>query len=124
MAISRVGIGVLVGTALGAALALSGTLTRLGFPTATPAPAPSAPAAAPAHTVSAPGDPALDPSAHSRFAILAKQAAPGIVNVHTSRTVTQAPFQGGPLPDALRDLLRQQPGAPAPRSFTVPSLGS
>jgi len=124
MAVSRVGVGVLVGCALGAALALSGTLTRLGFPTAAPAPAPGAPAVAPAHAVSSVGDPALDPTAHSRFAILAKEAAPGIVNVHTSRTVTQAPFQGGPFPDAFRDLFRQQPGAPGPRSFTVPSLGS
>jgi serine protease Do len=127
MAVSRVGIGILVGCALGAALALSGTLTRLGFPTALPHSAPAARAAAPASASAKAalmaGDPALDPASHSRFAILAQQAGPGVVNVHTSRTVTQAPYQG-PLPDIFRDFFGQQPGAPAPRSFTVPSLGS
>jgi serine protease Do len=125
MAISRVAVGIVVGCALGAALALSGTLTRLGFPTATPAPAPAAPQVAPAQAASMAGDPALDPTGHSRFAILAQQAAPGVVNVHTSRTVTQTPF-GSPLPFPFGGPFGQQPGAPmpAPRSFTVPSLGT
>jgi len=70
---------------------------------------------------------------HSRLALLAKQVSPSIVNVHTSRTVVQPypedelPF--GPLFDGL---FGNRPGAgnggdsreSAPRSFSVPSLGS
>src|SRR5262245_39945751 len=123
MAVSRVGIGILVGCALGAALALSGTLTRLGFPTAAPAREPGAPSAAvtPARAVLSEGDPVPDLKGHSRFAILAQEAGPGVVNVHTSRTVTQQPFES-PFPFGPFG----QPGAPsqAPRSFTVPSLGT
>jgi serine protease Do len=130
MAVSRVGVGVLIGCALGAALALSGTLTRLGFPTAAPRPAASASAPvepAAARSIAAnPDDPALAvPGSHSRFAILAQQAAPGVVNVHTSRTVTQAPFAAPfPFRDFFGGPFGGPQGAPEPRSFTVPSLGT
>jgi serine protease Do len=69
---------------------------------------------------------------HSRFAILAQQVAPGIVNVHTSKTVTQTmPDFGIPFGDLFGGLFRapfgappQQHQAPQPRRFTVPSLGT
>ncbi|MDH5306187.1 MAG: trypsin-like peptidase domain-containing protein [Myxococcales bacterium] len=69
---------------------------------------------------------------HSRFAVLARDAAPGVVNVHTSKTVVQSsPGFGSPFGDLFGDLFGgpfgapQRPGeTPAPRSFTVPSLGT
>jgi serine protease Do len=69
---------------------------------------------------------------HSRFAVLAEQVAPGVVNVHTSKTVEQPfPDFGVPFGDLFGDLFRgpfgapRQPReAPAPRTFTVPSLGT
>jgi len=69
---------------------------------------------------------------HSRFAILARELAPGVVNVHTSKTVERSlPDFGFPFGDPFGDLFRgpfggpQQPQqAPAPRRFTVPSLGT
>ncbi len=77
-------------------------------------------------TMSAEGSP------HSRFAILAREVAPGVVNVHTSRTVVQSfPDLGFPFGDLFGGLLGErfgEPGhprqAPAPRRFTVPSLGT
>jgi serine protease Do len=70
--------------------------------------------------------------AHSRFAILAKKVAPGVVNVHTSKTVAQSfPDFGFPFGDLFGDFFREPFGepqhprqAPAPRRFTVPSLGT
>jgi len=69
---------------------------------------------------------------HSRFAVLAQQAAPAVVNVHTSRTVVQSfPDFNFPFGDLFGELFpgpfgtpRRQGEAPAPRSFTVPSLGT
>jgi serine protease Do len=74
---------------------------------------------------------------HSRFALLARDAAPGVVNVKTSKTVVQAPFGGPgfPFPDLFRDFFGgpggpggsgEPPGGAAPgtREFTVPSLGT
>jgi len=70
---------------------------------------------------------------HSRFAVLAQQAAPGVVNVHTSKTVKQSfPDFGFPFGGLFGDLFGGIPGAPqrrpgeapAPRTFTVPSLGT
>ena len=59
---------------------------------------------------------------HSRFAELAKDAADSVVNVHTSKTVTQPNLQ---LPDIFRGL----PGAPnhpqlSPQERRVPSMGT
>ena len=68
---------------------------------------------------------------HSRFALLAEQAAPGVVNVQTSKTVVQTPFglPGFPLPELFRKFFGEPPGGsggspPARREFTVPSLGT
>jgi serine protease Do len=67
---------------------------------------------------------------HSRFAVLAQRAAPGVVNVHTSKTVVQSfPDFGFPFGGLFGDLFRGPFGAPqrqgeAPRRFTVPSLGT
>jgi len=127
----KVAIGTVAGGVLGAALALTGSLTRLGVPVSAPAPAPASEAAAPAPSTRAlaPDDPALlGKEPHSRFAILAEKAAAGVVNVHTSKTVTQAPFEF-PFPDLFRQFFGQGgPGGPGPqpqpRSFSVPSLGT
>ncbi|MEE9608022.1 MAG: Do family serine endopeptidase, partial [Myxococcota bacterium] len=54
------------------------------------------------------------------FAELARQAAPGVVNVHTSRTVAAGPF-GLPLPEAFREFFGEQGGR---REYQVPSLGT
>jgi serine protease Do len=80
-----------------------------------------------------------DEAGHSRFAILAQQSTPGVVNVHTSKTVVQAfPDLGAPFGDFFGDLfggspfrvppngmppegLPQEPGG---RRFTVPSMGT
>ena len=67
---------------------------------------------------------------HSRFAILARAVAPGIVNVHTEKTV-DAP-EADPFGDLFGGLFGPNPfahpGAPrehaAPRHFTMPSLGT
>jgi serine protease Do len=67
---------------------------------------------------------------HSRFAELAQQAARGVVNVHTSKTVVSGPFGelGAPF-GPFRDFFGV-PGSPggAPRHqerrFSVPSLGT
>jgi len=69
-----------------------------------------------------------EPGQHSRFALLAQRAAPSIVNVQTSKTVVQSgPDPGLPFGGLFGDLfgVPQTPGeAPAPRRFTVPSLGT
>jgi serine protease Do len=69
---------------------------------------------------------------HSRFAILARDVAPGVVNVHTSRTVEQSlPDLGFPFGDLFGEFFGQRFGTPGgplqqptPRRFTVPSLGT
>jgi serine protease Do len=60
---------------------------------------------------------------HSEFAELARVAAPSIVNVHTSRTVTQPDF---PFPEIFRGFPGQpgQYGNPQRREQRVPSLGT
>jgi len=126
----KVLIGTVAGGVLGAALALTGSLTRLGVPASTQVPAPASEATpAPSARALAADDPALlGHEPHSRFAILAEKAGAGVVNVHTSKTVTQAPF-ALPFPDLFRQFFGQGgPGGPGsqqqPRSFTVPSLGT
>jgi serine protease Do len=129
----KVLVGALAGGAVGAALALSGALTKLGVPTPVPHVATSAAEPVAISAAAAPPHDATEvipaPGQHSRFAILAEQAAPGVVNVHTSKTVTQTPLQF-PFPDLFRQFFggpfEQGPGQPAPqpRKFTVPSLGT
>jgi len=65
------------------------------------------------------------PGAHSRFALLAARVGPGVVNVHTSKTVVQqwTPFPGFPFGELFG--LQPAPGPePQKRSFKVPSLGT
>jgi len=131
--------GVVIGCAVGVFVARAGVFPAIGggpAEVATTAAESAAPASGPQ------GEPlaetAPSPSGHSRFADLASRAAPGVVNVHTSRTVTGGPFAGGPFP--FPDLFREffgmpggpgmpgmppgQGSGPAPRTFTVPSLGT
>jgi len=67
---------------------------------------------------------------HSRFAMLARRAAPGVVNVHTAKTVTRAPFPEFPFPDLFGEFFggpnfeRRTPRTSKPHEFTVPSLGT
>ncbi len=66
---------------------------------------------------------------HSRIAKLALEVAPGIVNVHTSKTVTRQPSQFPGLPPGFRDFFggpggRGLPRQQAPQQFQVPSMGS
>ena len=54
---------------------------------------------------------------HSRFAELAREASAGVVNVHTSKTITRTPF--------FPDIFGARRGrALQPREFNVPSLGT
>ncbi|MGD9983621.1 MAG: Do family serine endopeptidase [Porticoccaceae bacterium] len=77
-----------------------------------------------------PEDVVGDGSGHSRFALLAQQATAGVVNVHTSKTVTQTlpnfgdlfgQFFGDPFGNMQP---RGGPGEPQQRQYTVPALGT
>jgi serine protease Do len=118
------GVALLIGCAIGFLLA-EPMSHRLGEPAALAQPA-ADPGASPDAVMG--GEGVGGDGAHSRFAVLARQVAPGVVNVHTSRTVSQQSPGGFPFPDLFGDLFRipqQQPGgSPAPRRFTVPSLGT
>jgi serine protease Do len=63
--------------------------------------------------------------AHSRFAVLARRVAPGVVNVHTEKTLDVTDL--GPFGDLFGGLFGE-PGSPLespqPRQFTIPSLGT
>ena len=126
--------GIAVGCAAGLALAFTGTVR---------APAALAQLSEPRHAASSEAPPlgaGTAPDAdvrgegtHSRFAILAKEVAPGVVNVHTSKTVVQQLPDLGPFGDLFGGLFQRRfgdprsphgPGQPEPRRFTVPSLGS
>jgi len=67
---------------------------------------------------------------HSRIAKLALEAASGIVNVHTSKTVVRqpSPFPGFPFPGFPGIFggrgRREAPPQQAPQEFRVPSMGS
>ena len=126
--------------ALGAALGFAAAfiVVRSGWLSSAPAhsePTLSAPAGATTATTAtrfwAEGPIEGEPGeAHSRIAKLALDAAPGIVNVHTSKTVVRQPTQspGFPFPGfpdifggrGGRGIPRQQ----APQEFQVPSMGS
>jgi len=126
------GFGLAAGCLVGLLLAWSGMLAvpgtsgRVGqIETEATAPRAEAPGTAPDAVVSGDGE-------HSRFAVLARQVGPGVVNVQTSKTVMQStPDLGFPFGDLFGDLFGRQFGmpqnprqAPAPRRFTVPSLGT
>jgi serine protease Do len=144
---SKIVIGVLIGLAVGFVVQREGWLPRGSIPSLAgePAAADSTPAGTPAVSAG-PGPatpvPADDTSLfeegpplehHSRFALLAQQAGPGVVNVHTSKTVLQTPWEGMPLPDLFRQFFGGPPGGPGeegpspqpgPQKFEVRSLGS
>ncbi len=124
--------------ALGAALGVAAAflILRLGWlqdaPASAPvtqAPAAIAPTAAGRFWAEGPieGEPGEQ---HSRIAKLALDVAPGIVNVHTSKTVTRqpSPFPGLPFPgfpDLFGGRGRRAPQQrPAPEEYRVPSMGS
>jgi serine protease Do len=132
-------VGVAVGGAAGFALAVSGTVptpaaishVAAAGATGESAEAPPLRAAASmpdADVAGVPGD-----GTHSRFAILARAVSPGVVNVHTSKTIEQQIPDLGPFGDLFGGLFGR-PGGPRgphgpqepqePRRFTVPSLGS
>ena len=127
-------LGILAGCIIGLVLAWRGLI---------PAPAFLHRGAGSAPLVAAPplaSGPTTEPSSvigvgqpHSRFAILAKQVAPGVVNVHTSKTVVERGLGlGVPFGDLFGQLFGNQfgtPGGPqqqepAPRRFRIPSLGT
>jgi serine protease Do len=122
-------VGVVAGCTIGLALAVTGAVS---LPDAI---AGSGAAQADPNPVSAPGrapdGEVVGDGVHSRFAILARAVAPGVVNVHTEKTV-DAP-ELGPLGDLFGGLFGPNPfagpGTPphepsAPRRFSMPSLGT
>jgi serine protease Do len=127
--VGSLGIGAAVGCALGLLLAWTGVIAS---PEAVPRLAAEAKPATSSDAGEAGGttpDAVVAEGQHSRFAVLAQQVAPGVVNVHTSKTVKQSsPELGFPFGDLFGDLFPgapQRPGEPqGPRTFTVPSLGT
>ena len=125
--------------ALGAAFGVLAAflIVRSGWlPEGTPSTAPpssSAPGIAPGSAPSArfwaegpiEGEPG---SEHSRIAKLALEVAPGVVNVHTSKTVTRDPSQGPRFQfPGFPDIFGRPGGRgvpQAPQEYHVPSLGS
>jgi serine protease Do len=92
-----------------------------------PSSEPAAEETGPTFWTSLPVDQAAS-EAHSPVAKLAQEAAPGVVNVHTSKTVTREvdPFGGFPFemfPEFFGRGRRQQQ-EPREQQFKVPSLGS
>jgi serine protease Do len=127
---AKVALGALAGCAIGIAIAGSGVVARLGAAETAPANPPDAAAGAVA-AAALPEVATAGPGNHSLFARLAEQSAPGVVNVHTSRTLSPSEL---PFPDLFGPFgpfgpggpFGQRPGRPSPepRQFTVPSLGT
>jgi serine protease Do len=119
-----IGSALAVGCAAGLLLAWLGLI---GVPGALAQRAPEPPPLAASPGTGTPPDAVVTGDAqHSRFAVLARQVAPGVVNVHTSKTVVQQ-SPGFPFGDLFPDFFGtpQRPGeTPAPRRFSVPSLGT
>ncbi len=125
------GFGMLAGCIVAIGLVWSGVVTAPEFLRAATGPTQIG-------SQPAPGARGIDPDAvvpsngpHSRFAILARDVAPGVVNVHTSKTVVQSsPNLGFPFGDLFGDPFGKRFGqrgrreAPTQRRFTVPSLGT
>ena len=113
---------VVLGIAAGLGLAWSGTLAAPSFlhaqAVAQPAPLPLSAGTAPDSVLGATGK-------HSRFALLARRVAPGVVNVHTSKTVVQQsmPFPGFPF-GGFFGFGQQQGQQPQKRTFKAAALGT
>jgi serine protease Do len=121
----KVSVGVLAGCALGLLLTATGALERIGlqprsWPISSSGGGTGDP---PLPDLGVDPDRVVEPEAgHSRFARLAKQAAPGVVKVHTSKTVVRR-LPGVWFPDVFG---RPFGGVrPAPQQeYRVPSLGT
>jgi len=121
----KVSVGVLFGCALGLLLTATGALERIGLQPRSWSKSSSGGGTGdlPLPDLGVDPDRAVEPEAgHSRFARLAKQAAPGVVKVHTSKTVVRRlpgmrfpGLFGGPL-GGEHPALQQE--------FRVPSLGT
>jgi S1-C subfamily serine protease len=103
--------GIVIGCMAGLALAFTGMVEPPGslapLASAGDIPRAGAPGGSPPDADVA-GD-----GAHSRFAILARAIAPGVVNVHTSKTVTQQFPDLGPFGDLFGGLFGDPPGRAA-----------
>ena len=101
------GIGIGLGCAVGLALAFSGTVAPPAAFAGRAAPRSAQEATAPVASGGVDPDTEVAGGAtHSRFAILAREVAPGVVNVHTSKTVVQSLPDLGPFGDLFGGLLR------------------
>jgi serine protease Do len=126
-------LAVLVGVLAGVLVARSGPLDGLGLgstPRSGPDPVRESPprggeGTEPLWTESV--ESLSESDQHSRFAMLARDAAPGVVNVHTSKTVVREGF-GLPefrIPEGFREFFEGPfREAPRQREFVVPSLGT
>src|SRR5688572_19298382 len=120
-------VALAAGCAIGVGLAYTGGIAPSALAESNPAPPP---AAAIGGSARAPDGEVLGEGVHSRFAILARAVAPGVVNVHTEKTVDAPDL--GPLGDLFGGLFGPDPLAPPgttraptdPRRFTMPSLGT
>jgi len=121
---ASLGVAGAIGCAVGLLLAWEGVIGAPEHLAQSSAPSPSATEAA--GSAGTPPDALLGAEGkHSRFALLAQKVAPGVVNVHTSRTVKQSlPEFGFPFGNLFPGMPQRPGQAPAPRSFTVPSLGT
>jgi len=121
----KVSVGVLVGCALGLLLTSTGALERIGLQPrfGSISSGGGGTGDLPPPDLGADPDRAVEPEAgHSRFARLAKQAAPGVVKVHTSKTVVRR-LPGVRFPDLFGGPLGGEHPA-LQREFQVPSLGT
>jgi serine protease Do len=126
------GFGIVAGCLVGIAFAWSGVIKAPGFLRAGRGPTQVGSAAASSVSAVEPDVVAATNGVHSRFAVLAREAAPGVVNVHTSKTVVQSfPDLGFPFGDLFGGLFGQHFGRqweprdqPSQRHFTVPSMGT
>ena len=109
-AAAKIVLGALVGCLLGLLLSASGALERIGLRGSRPASSPWTPALS------------VGGQAHSEFALLARKAAPGVVNVHTSKTVVRSPARS-PFPGLFGNPFGRY-STPTARTENVPSLGT
>ena len=126
----KIALGAALGFAVAFLIVRSGWLTKPAVsPTTTAAPVAIEKTSADRFWAEGPleGEPGEQ---HSRIAKLALEAAPGIVNVHTSKTVVRqpSPSRGFPFP-GFPDFFggrgpRESPQRQAPQEFRVPSMGS
>jgi serine protease Do len=129
----NLGIGIIAGCLAGIGLAWFGVIPAPAFVRSETGPTQVGSGSAPAASGVEPDVVGTNDGVHSRFAVLAREVEPGVVNVHTSKTVAQSfPDLGFPFGGFFGDLfggrfgrqMEPQQEHPAPRHFTVPSLGT